>query len=110
MDHQIDAYGITTPPANGKFFYNAGHKNGKFYFYQPILDKILSFPATRLRAPWIFQLAPVEYWQSQHLTNDNRCPDKVRWSLVSNDLMQESFNYGEYQGLGQFMAKMGVKL
>ena len=83
-----------------------GYKNAKFFFQVKGRPTPVSIAMARFRPPFIFQLAPVEYWQARFPTDDKRCPDGVRWKYVAQQLMRECFDYGEFVGMPKHLERM----
>ena len=92
-------------------FYCMGVSNQKLFFFVKQINCPISLSITRLKAPYIYAIAPLEYWQINFPTDDRRCLDGVRWRNVADSLIRKCYGAGEYKGVPEFMKslKKGAK-
>lgn len=99
-----------SPVVSSPFHY-MGFSNQKLYFFVNQTQTPIALPIAKLKAPWIFALAPLAYWQNLFPTDDRRCLDKVRWRIAAAELIEKSYAIGVYKGVPEFMKtlKKGAK-
>lgn len=79
-------------------FIPLGFSNSNYYFFSLVLNLTVKIKAGQFKPPYMFKLAPLNWWQENYKTNDRRSNTGVSWALVANDLMSQCHNKGNFQG------------
>jgi hypothetical protein len=95
----IDPSTAGAPKAPLTPFQPLGFRGDIYYFYERTTDRVISFKISRLKSPYLYQLANLKYWESHYSTDDRRCWDGIKWSAVACDLIDISHKKGRFQGV-----------
>ena len=88
---------------NNYAFLCLGVNHDKCMFYSSQSDTVVSFRfREKLRVEMMPRLAPMEWFKEHYSTHDKRCRFGVRWTEVINDLLQQSYKVGKYEGIMSF--------
>ena len=86
-------------------FQAMGYCKTKYYFYSRTTNQVIALKLSQIKAPWLFSLANLSWWQQAYPTQDKRCHDKVNWTQISSDLIRQCHEIGEFKGIRPAPAK-----